>query len=51
MDIMSIQIYKRYVINIPKFSLKDQKTLNLNNLNLDLGNIFAVEMYLYLKNI
>ena len=42
MDMMSIQTYK---------NIKDQKTLNLNDLNLDLGDIFAVEMYLYLNNI
>ena len=51
---MSIQIYekhKRYVIHILKFLLKDQMTLNLNDLNIDLGESFAVEMYLYLKNI
>ena len=53
MDMMSIQIYNNIkdAINILKFSPKDQKTLNLNDLNLDLGDIFAVEMNLYLKNI
>ena len=52
MDMMSIQMYKKHkicVINILKFSLKDQNSLNSNDLNLDLGYIFAVEMYL--KNI
>ena len=47
MDTMSIQIYKQhklYVINIPKFSLNDQNALNLIYLNLDLGDIFAVEI-------